>query len=156
VSKKQIIHSRAIAVNVPRWTRTVVASHHNSRDRTTESSIKTTTGNLISCSEILLILWSRSVSTTISSVLDVCVQIHKIERVPIRSICALHSRSILLQDVQLNSLQRTLVCALQLNGRYLNPRLLLVLQCLLPPCSLDAPSLSWPNTHLLEVDASIF
>ena len=45
---------------------------------------------------------------------------------------------------------------LQLDPWNLNTRLLLMFQRLLPPCSLDTPSLPWPDTHLLEVDASVF
>lgn len=44
---------------------------------------------------------------------------------------------------------------LQLNPWNLNACLLLVFQRLIPPCSLDTPSLSRPDTHLLEVDAPI-
>ena len=45
---------------------------------------------------------------------------------------------------------------LQLDPWYLNTRLLLMFQRLLPPCSLDTPSLPWPDAHLLEVDTSVF
>lgn len=46
--------------------------------------------------------------------------------------------------------------ALQLNRRHLNPRFLLMLQGFLPLRCFNAPSLTGPDAHLLEVDAAAF
>lgn len=68
----------------------------------------------------------------------------------------LNIRCILLQHIQSHRVQRTFMRALQLDPRYLNAMLLLMLQRLVPPCRLNTPPLSRSDAHLLQVDSAIF